>query len=62
MGFGLFSQAASDRMRVQSQGRFGLDIRRNFFTVGVLRHWNELPVEVVESLSLKMFKERLDGT
>ncbi|KFM05416.1 hypothetical protein AS27_15854, partial [Aptenodytes forsteri] len=43
------------------EGRFRSDIRKKFFTVEVVRHWNRLPREAVDAPSLEVFKARLDG-
>ncbi|KFV60783.1 hypothetical protein N341_00362, partial [Tyto alba] len=43
------------------EGRFRVDIRKKFFTVREVKHWDRLPREVVDAPSLEAFKIRLEG-
>jgi len=64
-GEGIFARACSDRTRGNGfklkEGRVRLDIRKKFFTMMAVRHWNRLPRKAVDATSLELFNASLDG-
>ena len=64
MEVSFLSHITSNRTRGNSlsllQGRFRLDIRKKIFSKIVVRCWNGLRREMVESVSLEVFKKHVD--
>lgn len=63
VGISLFCHVSSIRMRQNGpksyMGRFRLDIRGGKITKRVVRHWSQLPRELMKSPSLEVFKRCL---
>ena len=63
-GEGFFIRTCSDKTRGNGfkleEGRFRLDIRRKFFTQGMVRCWNRLAREAVDAPHLEAYKVTLD--
>ena len=60
---GFFSQVISNTKGnglKLCHGRFKLDIRKNVFTGRVVKHWTRVPMDMVESPSLEVFKRYVD--
>ena len=60
----LFCSVCGDRTKRNcfrlKEFRSRLDVREKSFTVGVVRHWNRLPGDVVNALFLETFTAGLD--
>ena len=61
----LFSSVCCDRTRgngfKRKEGRFRLGIRKRFFTIMTVRHWNRMLRDVVDAPSQETHKVRMDG-
>lgn len=50
------SDGRGNGLKLQKEN-FGLDIRKNYITESIIKHWNR---PVVEFASLEVFKKRID--
>ena len=62
----LFSRVCCNRTKRNGfkikKDRFRQYIRKKSFTVMIVRHWNRLPIDVVDALSLETFKVTVAGS
>ena len=62
----LFSRVCGDRKRgngfILKEERFSLDIRKQTYTMRVVRYWHRLPRGAVDAPSLETSNVRLDWT
>ena len=54
-----FDRTKGNGFRLKDK-RFRLDIMKKFLTIRMVKHWNRLPREVVDALSLETFKVSVD--
>ena len=59
---GLFSLITAIEWEVMASSCTRLGIRKNLFSEGVVKHWNKLLREVVESHPSRFFKKRVDDS
>jgi hypothetical protein len=59
-----FELRRDDRLRghglILTIAQYRATVRQNFLSVRVVNHWNMLPIELTESESVNIFKNRLD--
>jgi hypothetical protein len=59
-----FELRRDDRLRghglILTTAQYRATVRQNFLSVRVVNHWNMLPIELTESESVNIFKNRLD--
>lgn len=56
-----YSDSTRDNGFLIMKGGLKLDIRKILFMMRVVRYWNILSREAVDTASLEMFESRLDG-
>lgn len=55
------SDRTRDNIFKQEDSTIWSDIRKKFFAMGIVRHWNRLSTEAMDLPLLTIFKVRFDG-